>query len=315
MAYRILRTWASLSACLMAFAVAGAQRHGGSPPTAPPVREVRTASPLALVPVSSGLGAIQFFPVNYGTAAPQSLTRQLAAEDERTRVSALAALGVPSEYTARGRVPFARAVQLELAPLSNSADTDAVLTVELEHHIVTAVLMPQGGEWRRVATVVFPTGTADPATTPATFQHTARSIIEPNRYRAVFHARELQAGGDFIEYEAHLRIHNGRAIITTSFVSDQRQCISEPAGGKVLTCVMTSRWLQADPAQPGARRFDLVTATGTLSAKEAASPLASSRSFELARLRHYSCQPFTFSDASLRYEPAGPVGSCKGASH
>ena len=40
----------------------------------------------------------------------------------------------------------------------------------------------------------------------------------------MFHARETQANGDFSENEAHLRILNNRAIITTSFVSDSRQC-------------------------------------------------------------------------------------------
>ena len=312
MANRLVRTWAPLSALLIAIAPAAAQRHTGlsSPPTAPPTPN-RTAVPQPIAPVSSGLGVIQFFPVNYGTAAPQSLTRQLSAEDERTRVSALAALGVPSEYTARGRVPFARTVQLELAPLSSNADTDAVLTVELDHHIVTAVLMPVNGEWRRIATVLFPTATADPATTPSTFQRITRSVTEPNRYRAVFHARELLAGGDYIEYEAHLRIHNNRAIITTSFISDQRQCLSAPAGGKVLSCAITSRWLQPDPGQPTARRFDLVSASGTLSAKDAANPLSASRDFQVAHLRHYTCQPFTFSEGSLRYEPTGPATACK----
>ena len=261
---------------------------------------------------TSGLGAIQFYPVNYGTAAPQSLTRQLSSDDERTRQSALQAIGVPGMYTVRGHVPYPRSVQLELAPLSPTGDVDALLTVELEHHIVTAVLMPERSEWKRIATVIFPTATADISTTPATFLRTQRSVLEPNRYRAVFHARLTQANGDFIENEAHLRIFNGRASIVTSFVSDARTCGPAPSNGRNgPTCQLAIRWLQPDKTQPpGVHRFDLVTATGNLSGKDSASPLADSRNFQLAHLRSYTCQPFIFSDATLRYEPAGPAAPC-----
>ena len=61
-----------------------AQRHSGSPPTAP----ARPAPPQPIVPVSTGMGNIQVVQVNYGVPAPQSLTRQLRIDDERTRAAA-----------------------------------------------------------------------------------------------------------------------------------------------------------------------------------------------------------------------------------
>jgi hypothetical protein len=202
-------------------------------------------------------------------------------------------------------------VQLDLAPLSPSSDIDALLTVELDRHIVSAVLMPQNGDWKRVATVVFPTDAADPAATAGTFLQLTRSVTEPSRYRAVFRARELQSNGSFTENEAHLRIYNNRAIITTSFVSQARQCEPAPQGAKATpSCQITQRWLQPDLSQPAVRRFTLVTATGTLNSKDQANPMANATSFQAAHLRNYSCQTFTFSDASLRYEPAGPLGPC-----
>jgi len=330
---------AAVATLLVTAASLSAQRHsaGSSPPTAPPAGFARTPNASApqqtFAPVSTGLGAIQFFPVNTAASAPQSITRQLQSDDERTRQGALLTLGVPSQYLQKGHVPYPHSVEMEMAPLSNTDDLDAMVTVELDHHLVTAVLMPINGDWRRIATLIFPTAFADPTSTPSTFLRTTRSLLQPTKYRAVFHARETQANGDFTENEAHLRILNNRAIITTSFVSDARQCDasaevaatpaptdkkSEKAEAKadkkdkkLVACNLTQRWLQPDLTDPNSRRFFLVTATGTLSPKEAAGPLANNRFFQLSHLHTFACQPFTFSDSNLRYEPTGYSEACK----
>jgi hypothetical protein len=269
---------------------------------------------LPSVPAGMGMGAIQFYPVNFGVSAPQSLTRQLTSDEERLRMAALAALGAPSEYTQRGHVPYPHSTQLELVALGGSDEDDALLTVELDHHLVTAVLVPQGDGWRRVATVVFPTAFADPATTPSTFLHSTRSLLEPARYRAVFHARENQPNGDYAETEAHLRIFNGRPVITAAFVSESRTCAARPAGmrgGPIEPCGLTRRWMEPDRSQPGAGHVELVTASGALSAKDQALWIADAPEFQFAHLRSFSCQPFTFSDASLHFEATGPSAPCK----
>src|SRR5206468_3390093 len=131
-----------------------AQRHGGrsSPPTAPVPPPV-----VPLVPVSTGLGAIQFVQVNYGVPAPQALTRQLRFDDDRTRAAALSAIGSPGQYLQHGHIPMPRAIDLQLVPLGNTDELDALLTAELDQHIVTAVLIPVEGNWRRIATLTFAT--------------------------------------------------------------------------------------------------------------------------------------------------------------
>ena len=131
------------------------------------------------------MGALQFQGVNFGVPAPQSLTRQLEADDDRIRSASLAAIGAPAQYLARGHVPYAHSIQLDFVPLGTNDELDALLTVELDQHLVTAVLVPEGDTWRRVGTVVFPTPFYDPTTTPATFLRTARSFQQPNRYRAI----------------------------------------------------------------------------------------------------------------------------------
>jgi hypothetical protein len=257
------------------------------------------------------MGAIQFVAVNYGVPAPQSLTRQLRSDDERTRAAALSAIGVPGQYLQRGHTGWPHSIQLEFADLGSSDDLDAMLTVELDQHIVTAILTPDGDNWRRIATVFVADPFDDPRTTPATFAHTSRSELQKDRYQVIFRAVAADGKGGYTENEAHLRIFNNRAVITMSFTSASRDCSSaagkhaDPAGG----CNIVQRWLQPDPMDP-VKHFNLVTATGHLTAHEAADVLANSRPYEFAHLRSFTCQPFLFSDTALRFEPTAASGAC-----
>ncbi len=295
------------------------QRHsfGSAPPTAPPQRPPPPSQPV--VPVSSGMGALQFVAVNYGVPAPQALSRQLRSDDERTRAAALSAIGAPGQYLQRGHIGLPRSISLELANLSNSDELDAVLTVELDQHILSAILIPDESNWRRVATMLFPTSFDDPRTTPDTFEHLARSFLAPDRYRVIFHADIASANGDYLENEAHLRVINGRAIIIMSFASGSRECTSpatagSPPGSRRAdlppgTCAVMHRWLTQDSSDP-TRRFLLVTGSGRLNPREAADEIGMSHTFEMAHLRSFSCQPFSFSDTTLRFEPIGLNGPC-----
>jgi hypothetical protein len=282
-----------------------AQKHtsGASPPTAPPPK-----LPVPVLPASSGMGAMQFFQVSYGVPAPQSLTRQLEAEDERTRSASLAAIGAPQQYLQRGRVAFPRSIELDFVPLGDNDDLDAILTVELEQHMVSAILMPESGNWKRVGTLVFPTPFFDPTTTPATFLRTARSFIQPSRYRAIYHSYMPGPNTDYVENEAHVHIMNGKAVVTISFVSSQRTCEPAPSGRNARPyCDITQRWLQADPSD-ATRRFILVTATGRMNDKDIASPLNKARTYQSGHLRTYVCQPYIFNEVTERYEPtANPL--------
>ena len=305
------------SIILLAFALAAsalpAQRHSGSPPTAPP----RPAPPP--VAVSSGLGAIQFAEVNYGVPAPQSLTRQLRFDDDRTRAAALSAIGAPGQYLQRGHVGMPHSIQLDFAQLGSDEDLDALLTVELDQHLVTAVLIPVDGNWRRIATFIYATPFEDTANTPTTWVRTARAMIQADRYRAIFHASTGSTSGNFVENEAHLRIVNNKPVITISFESTVRECTAPPtapAPGKPAPrstakpgCNITQRWFRPDPDDPN-KRFDLITATGHMSPKDAEDPLASSRTMMMSHLRTFTCQPYLYSDTDQRYEPTAPNGPC-----
>lgn len=305
-----------LTAALVAPALS-AQRHGGSaaPPTAQAAPPQSAIAPI--VPVSSGLGSIQFVQVNYGVPAPQSLTRQLRFDDDRTRSSALSAIGVPGQYLQRGRIPMPRSVRLDMLAMGNNDELDALITIELEQHIVTAVLVPEDGNWRRVATLIFSTPFEDRTTTPSTWLRTARSLVAKDRYRAIFHASSGSMDGNFVENEAQLRIQNNRAIITISFESMARECSPKPVAGKPTPrssirpgCDVRQRWFQADPADPS-RKFVLVTGTGHLAPKEVESPFADARTMLTAQLRNFSCQPYTYSELSQHYEPSAANGACR----
>lgn len=305
---------------LLGVAGAWAQRHsfGSAPPTPPPQHQPVPAQPL--VPVSSGMGTLQFFAVNYGVPAPQALTRQLRSDDERTRAAALSAIGAPGQYLQRGHIGLPRSIKLDLINLSNADEIDAVLTVELDQHLLSAILIPDEANWRRIATIVFPSAFDDPRTTPDTFEHLSRSFLASDRYRVIFRSDAAQPNGDYVENEAHLRIINSRAIIVMSFASGSRECNAaagaptqpanphrtEPPSG---TCNVMRRWLTQDSADP-THRFLLVTATGRLTGHDTTDGITLSRTFEGAHLNRFSCQPFGFSDTTLRFEPTGPNGSC-----
>ena len=271
-----------------------------------------------MVAVSSGMGALQFVAVNYGVPAPQALSRELRSDDERTRQGALSAIGAPGQYLQRGHIGMPRSVAIDLVNLSNTDELDAVLTVELDQHILSAILIPDDSNWRRVATVLFPTSFDDPRTTLDTFVHLSRSFLAPDRYRVIFRADTAGANGDYVENEAHLRVINGRAIIIMSFASGSRECVAAPPAnapvpkhpdGNSGTCAVMHRWLTQDSTDP-THRFFLVTATGRLNAHEAVDEISLSHTFEFAHLRNFSCQPFDFSDTTLRFEPTGPNGPC-----
>jgi hypothetical protein len=286
-----------------------AQRHSGSPPTAP----ARPAAPQPILPVSAGMGNIQFVAVNYGVPAPQSLTRQLRIDDERTRAAALSAIGVPGQYLQRGRTAMPRSIKLEFVALGPDDDLDALVTVELDQHIVTAVLIPDDTNWRRIATVLIPATPDDPYNTPATFVRTERSLLERDRYRAIFHVMAPDLHDNYVTNEAQLRIVNKRAVILTSFVSASRDCSSPAVAGKPAPpstgCNVLRRWLQADPTDPF-KRFTMVSASGRMSTRDVAGPLNDQPDFEASHLRSFSCQPFVFTDPTQHFDPTGPSAPC-----
>jgi hypothetical protein len=256
------------------------------------------------------MGAIQFAPSSLTVPAPQTLTRQLDADDERTRSGALTSLGAPGQYLNHGHVPYPHSVQLDMLQLSNTDELDAIVTVELDQHVVSAVLIPEGETWRRVATLSFASSFSSGTTTPSTFVRPLRSWLQPGRYRAVYHATVNGASSDFTENEADLRVVNGRAVVVLSFVSGARQCDNT---GQIRpphqTCELIQRWLEPDPTDP-THHFTLITGIGHISAHDADDPLTRSRNYRLTRLRSFACQPFVFSDTSMHFEPTANSGPC-----
>ncbi|MGA7157078.1 MAG: hypothetical protein WBY53_09540 [Acidobacteriaceae bacterium] len=295
-----------LLAALFCFvSAATAQRHdlGSSPPTAPPPKPI--VPPQPVVPAGPNLGALQLVVSNALVSAPQALAVELQTSDDRTRTAALAAIGAPAQYTDHGHIAFPHSVHLDFLPLGDSGVLDAILTVELEQHLLSAILLPEDEQWHRIATVLYPTSFSNSATTPDTFLRTDRSLLQPLRYTAVFHTTTNGSNGDFTDTEVHLRILNGHATVTTSFASNERSC--DPAHQR--PCDITQRWLQPDATDP-AHRFLLVTATGHERPADAGDPIAHSETFEDSHLRTFTCQPFAFSDTSSHFEPVAPPAPC-----
>lgn len=307
------RLFFSLLALAAVAVPAHAQRHSGitSPPTAPPPPQAAPPPPAPIVPVSSGLGPLIFTQANALEPAPESLVSQLQAEDDRIRAAALSAIGAPSSYVSREHAPVPHSIQINYVVLGNSGELDAIVTVELDLHLVSAILVPSGSAWRRVGTVTYATNFADPTTNLGTFLRTVRSLLGPEHYTAIFRGASVTPDGDLTEHEAHLNIFNGHAAITISFASAERVC--EVAHLQAHTphgdCDLTERWLQGEPSLGGAAAV-LVTVTGRVGVHDAIDPVSRTRLFDFTHTRNYECQPYEFSDETSHYEPTANSAPC-----
>jgi hypothetical protein len=301
---RALRKFSVLPMALFwILSAASAQRHdaGSSPPTAPPPKQIAPTLPAA--PPPNPLGSLEFSTVNDGVPAPEALAAELQSSDDRIRTSALASLGAPAQYLTAGHVPFPHSVHLEFVALSNTAQLDAILTVELDQHLISAILVPEDGEWQRIANMLYRTPFSDLSVTPSTFLRADRSLVDHQHYSAIFHAITNGPEGNLTENEVYLRIINRKPVITISFASTERSC--DPTHQK--PCDFIERWLQPDPSDTD-NRFFLVTATGHVKLSDSHDPIAHAEPFEAAHLRNFTCQPFAFSDADLKFEStADPV--------
>lgn len=301
-----------LLALAASIAPAHAQRHSGitSPPTAPPVQQP-PPPPAPIVAVGSGMGPLQFVQANSVEPAPELLAGELQTGDERIRAAALSAIGAPSAYPTREHAPIPHSIQISYVALGSASGLDAILTVELELHLVSAVFVPSNGEWRRVATITYPSTFADPSTNLGTFVRTVRSLIGPDHYTAIFHGVTVTPDGDPTEHEAHLNVINGKAVITISFVSSERVCETAHLQPRTphADCEVTQRWLQAEPTL-GVSNAMLITATGHVGAHDTVDPVSRFHLFNFAGARNFTCQPFLFSDQTLHYEPTANVAPC-----
>jgi hypothetical protein len=179
---------------------------------------------------------------------------------------------------------------------------------------VTAVLIPDGDNWRRIATVSFADPFLDVLNTPSSFATTERELVNHSRYRAVFRAMVTDNHGSYTENEAQLRVINKRPVMTISFVSRSRDCSAPPTiAGKPHTaasgCSVLTRWLQADPADPF-KQFILISASGRIPAHEAVGAIVADPIFGDAHLRTFDCQPFLFSEQTEHFEPTGASLAC-----
>ena len=301
-----------LAGAVVCPATLAAQRHsfGSSPPTAPPPPVVHPpAAPSPATAAVQNLGPLQLVSVSYGVLPPQALLRQLQSEDDRTRSAALSAIGVPGQYLMRGHVAFAHSLRLELAPLGSSDELDALLTIELDQHLVTAILKPDDAGWHRIGTILYASTFGESTANPGTFVQTARSFIQPGHYRAVFRAGVRSNNGDYFETEANLRVLGDHAVVVISYISEARTCSDAQGHTAHVACELTRRWLETDTTE-GAHRITLVTGSGRLPVRDNSEASPRSRLFMATHLRTFTCQPYQFSEPTQRFEMAGTATAC-----
>lgn len=301
------RPFTAVFALFILFGTSSAQRHdaGSAPPTAPPPKQIIVPPPIISNPINSGLGSLQFASVDSAAPAPQALANELQSSDDRMRTSALASIGAPSQYLNRGHVPFPHSIRLDFLPLGSTSELDAILTVQLDQHLISAILAPVDDEWHRIAILIDPLTASDRGTSLSTFLRSDRSLLDPSHFDAVFHAVSNGAGGDFTDNEAHLRIISGRATVVMSFASTERTC--DPTHQH--PCELIERWLQPDAISANHQVF-LVTATGHIRPPDSDNPIAHAEIFEASHLRSFTCQPFVVADGTQQLLSSAAPTSC-----
>ena len=301
------RPFTAVFAFFILFGTASAQRHdaGSAPPTAPPPKQIIVPPPIISNPINAGIGSLLLTSIDAAAPAPQALATELQSSDDRMRTSALASIGAPSQYLNRGHVPFPRSIRLDFLALGSTPELDALLTVQLDQHLISAILAPVDDEWHRVAIMTYPLTANDRGTTLATFVRSDRSLLDPTHYDAIFHAATNGSSGDLTENEAHLRIINGHATVVMSFASTERTC--DPTHQH--TCELTERWLQSDASSTN-HQVLLVTATGHIRPPDSDNPIAHAEIFETSHLRSFTCQPFVVSDITHQLQSSAGPTSC-----
>ena len=177
------------AAAQCALTAAHAQRHGArsSPATAPASGRNRRLRRPRSSPSAAGLGAIQFVAGQLrcaraaGPHPPAALRRR---PHPRRRALRHRRAG---QYLQHGHIPMPRAIELELvnAIQQRRSRRAAYRRARPAHrHRRHDPAGRQLAPYRH--TCIYPTPFYDPTTTPSTWLRTARSLVQADRYRAIF---------------------------------------------------------------------------------------------------------------------------------
>jgi hypothetical protein len=183
------------------------------------------------------LGSLTFSRTHLRWPTPDSLVKDLRADDDQTRLQALALIGASPSGDMPG-TPLE--VELRYASLGSDAQQQAIVGVDLGPMLFGAVAVHENGVWHRIANFScwckyeFGDLVGD-------FIH-----VESGPENGLELVLRASGGGTgvYSQDEAHFRYYRGELHLVLSFVSHFRAC--DPTAPGPYICQVERRWFYAN---------------------------------------------------------------------
>ncbi|HEX4068153.1 MAG TPA: hypothetical protein VHZ09_19190 [Acidobacteriaceae bacterium] len=255
--------------------------------------------------------------------SPELLLRDIQADSESARLSALLLLGADHEdlyeplHGKNGdREEVATPWQSELlfASLGDNATTDAIVGIQIRNLVIAAVAVPRAGGWERIAAFkcLCPSNNTDDSYGTNNGNNLLQNTVEVGRYvsrgferhELIVSAIEFPVRGDqvvsfsdYTQHEAHFGVYAGKLRRTIAF--DRR---THPCGAG---CTIHRQFFYRQNFGP-----DHEFAGGILVDAEApvrpTDDTPCRTDFEEIGLRISSCSDLIFNEKTYRFEPYSP---------
>lgn len=234
--------------------------------------------------------------------APESLIRDLRADDDQTRLKAFLQLGLPKQQkTAIAAVPYE--VGLRYATLGTDDDEQAIVAVDIGAMLYGAVAAQEGGSWHRIANF------------SCWCKYESGDLlgefiqIKPGPDgRSELVLRASGGGtGVYSQNEAHFRYYRGELHLVFSFVSHYQDCPITPGP---YTCRVERRWFYGHSwdSTPGGVLVESHLSFLPYSEPEVEFAI---RDLELGHAKTFSCKTYKWNKEKFLYEQFAAPNPCK----
>jgi hypothetical protein len=247
------------------------------------------------------LGSLTFSRTHLRWPTPDSLVKDLRADDDQTRLQALALIGASPSGDMPG-TPLE--VELRYASLGSDAQQQAIVGVDLGPMLFGAVAVHENGVWHRIANFScwckyeFGDLVGD-------FIH-----VESGPENGLELVLRASGGGTgvYSQDEAHFRYYRGELHLVLSFVSHFRAC--DPTAPGPYTCQVERRWFYANnwDSVPGGV---LVESRFSFSPNSEPEAQLHVRDLELSYAKTFSCKTYKWNKEKFLYTEFSAPNPCK----
>ena len=249
------------------------------------------------------LGSIELNYARIAWPVPESLIKNLRADDAETRIRALKQIGVPEDGLAKIDEKPSE-VQLLYASLGTNDQQQAIVAVRIAPMLFGAVAVPENGVWHRVTSF------------SCWCKYEAGDLIgdfvhveagPDGGSELVVHASR-GGTGVYTQNEVRFRYYRDKLRLVIFFASRFRTC--DPTAPGPAQCHAERRWFY--PSN-GSSIPESVLAESRFSFPANSLPGVRSeiRDFELSRAKTFSCTAYAWDKEKFIYTESGPSSPCK----